>query len=227
MKILGLVKLTLLDYPSKVAATIFTGGCNMRCPFCHNPRLVFLEEEELDRDYILSFLKSRIGILDGVCITGGEPLIHAGLPDFIEKVRELGFLVKLDTNGSFPEKLRALLDAGLLDYVAMDIKNAPAKYAATAGCEALEQVEKSVEILRNCRIPFEFRTTVTGNLHEAADFTAIGRWLGGVERYFLQPFLDSGEVLKPDAGYPVSAAQMQACLAAVQVFIPGAVIRGK
>ena len=226
----GLQKMTLLDYPGKVACTVFTGGCNFRCPFCHNPELVhggtapsgMMPEEE-----ILQFLKKRSGLLDGVCITGGEPLIHAGLPDFIAKVRELGFLVKLDTNGSFPEKLRALLDAGLLDYVAMDIKNAPAKYAATAGCEALEQVEKSVEILRNCRIPFEFRTTVTGNLHEAADFTAIGRWLGGVERYFLQPFLDSGEVLKPDAGYPVSAAKMQACLAAVQVFIPGAVIRGK
>ncbi len=226
----GLQKMTLLDYPGKVACTVFSCGCNFRCPFCHNPELVtgcgsasgMMPEEE-----IFAFLQKRSGLLEGVCITGGEPLLHPEMPDVIARIRDLGFQVKLDTNGSFPDRLQEVMEKGLVDYVAMDIKNAPAKYAVTAGsAEALPLVERSVEILKNGNVPFEFRTTVTGNLHEPADFAAIGRWIRGTERYFLQAFLDSGEVLKQDAGYPVSAAQLQACLAAVQEFVPQAVIRG-
>lgn len=226
----GLQKMTLLDYPGKVACTVFTCGCNFRCPFCHNPELVTGSPNAaglLDAEEILTFLRKRSGLLDGVCITGGEPLLHGELPAFMGRVRELGFAVKLDTNGSFPDRLQEILSAGLADYVAMDIKNAPAKYAETAGLTtALPLVERSVEILKGSGIPYEFRTTVTGNLHEPEDFTAIGKWICGTERYFLQAFLDSGEVLKADAGYPVSREKLQACLLAVQKYIPQAAVRG-
>ena len=225
----GLQKLTLLDYHGKVACTVFTEQCNLRCPFCHNADLVMSTADELPlgRDEIISYLRSRSKVLDGVCVTGGEPLLHGELPAFMGRVRELGFAVKLDTNGSFPDRLQEILSAGLADYVAMDIKNAPAKYAETAGLTtALPLVERSVEILKGSGIPYEFRTTVTGNLHEPEDFTAIGKWICGTERYFLQAFLDSGEVLKADAGYPVSREKLQACLLAVQKYIPQAAVRG-
>ena len=226
----GLQKMTLLDYPGKVACTVFTCGCNFRCPFCHNPELVTGSQNAsgmMDAEEVLAFLRKRAGLLDGVCITGGEPLLHAELPDFIGRIRELGFLVKLDTNGSFPDRLQEILAHKLVDYAAMDIKNSPAKYAETAGsAAALPLVERSVELLQGSGIAYEFRTTVTGNLHEPEDFTAIGKWICGTERYFLQPFLDSGEVLKADAGYPVSREKLQACLEAVQKYIPQAVVRG-
>ncbi|MGN1117523.1 MAG: anaerobic ribonucleoside-triphosphate reductase activating protein, partial [Acutalibacteraceae bacterium] len=164
MKIYGLQKMTLLDFPGKVACTLFTGGCNFRCPFCHNARLV----TELDKDEVYSeeeifeYLRKRVGILDGVCITGGEPLMNADIADFITKVRELGYAVKLDTNGSYPETLKNLIDRGLVDYIAMDIKNTPEKYAQTIGVKKFDftPIKKSIEIIMQSGVPYEFRTTV-------------------------------------------------------------------
>ncbi len=200
MQFSGFQKLTLLDYPEKTACTLFTAGCNFRCPFCHNASLVthidntnFYSEEE-----ILTYLKKRKGLLDGVCITGGEPLMHKELPEFIKKVKDLDYLVKLDTNGSYPDRLAALIDSKLIDYVAMDIKNAQEKYILTAECskEDLQNVEKSIEILKQHKIDFEFRTTVVKEYHTVEDIKKIAEWIKGVDKYFLQNFIDSGDLIK-------------------------------
>lgn len=225
-------KLTLLDFPGRTAATIFTHGCNFRCPFCHNAGLVVrpsvtrVEESEL-----LSFLEKRKKLLDGVCITGGEPLLQKDIADFIRKVRDIGYAVKLDTNGAFPDKLCELIDEGLLDFVAMDIKNSPEKYAATAGIpqDIVVQVQKSVDLLLQNRVEFEFRTTVTGNLHTVEDMTRIGEWIQGAKRYYLQPFKDSGDIVAGSAAaadFTCSEAHAKALLEAVKPFVPDAAIRG-
>lgn len=226
MQIGGLQKLTLLDFPEKTACTVFLSGCNFRCPFCHNASLLFggepLGEEELFR-----FLDKRRGLLDGVAVSGGEPLLSNDLAPFLERIRSMGFSVKLDTNGSFPARLRSLLDAGLVDYVAMDIKNSPARYAATCGVEGmLPAVEESAALLMENRVPFEFRTTVVAELHTAEDFHAIGAWLRGAERYFLQPFVDSGDILE-DGLHAPSDALLQAALNVARTYIPNTNIRGK
>lgn len=197
MHIGGFQKMTMLDYPGKVAATVFTHACNLRCPFCHNAPLVVGEYTPVSEEELLAYLTKRKGILDGICITGGEPLLQKDIRAFIEKVRTLGLAVKLDTNGTYPEKLRELIDAGLVDYVAMDIKNSPARYAETVGLPTLDlaPIERSVEILKAGRVPYEFRTTVVRELHSAEDMQAIGAWLSGAERYFLQQFTDSGDLL--------------------------------
>ena len=229
MKIGGFMKLTLLDYPEKVACTVFTVGCNFRCPFCHNASLVEQRDcQELSVDGVLQVLKKRKHILEGMCLTGGEPLLQKGVDDFLRKVKALGYKVKLDTNGSFPQKLMDLVQEGLVDYVAMDIKNSPAKYAVTSGIDNWEMVKESVELLKNSSIEHEFRTTVTGNLHEKSDFTAIGQWLTGERRYFLQGFKDSGEILGGEGEkFAVSDEQLKEFLAEVRKFIPAAEIRGR
>lgn len=196
----GLQKLTLIDYPGKVAATVFTVGCNFRCPFCHNPELVFpnfggltgsFSEEEF-----FAFLKKRQGKLEGICITGGEPTIQKDILDFMAKIKKLGFLVKLDTNGSRPDVLKQALDRNLVDFVAMDIKNCLEKYNETNGIETdLERIKLSVELIRNSRKPYEFRTTVVPGLHEAEDFDKIGMWLKNSESYALQEFRNEGKIL--------------------------------
>ena len=226
----GLRKLTLLDYPGQVACTVFTCGCNFRCPFCHNPVLVTGNEGDLEYSFgdILEFLEERTSRLDGVCVTGGEPLLHRDTILFVQAAKALGYKVKLDTNGSFPERLAELLADNAVDFVAMDIKNSPAKYAATCGTENWEKVFESVELLKNSSIDHEFRTTVTGNLHEKSDFTAIGNWLAGEERYFLQGFKDSGEILGGDsARFAVSDEQLKEFLTEVRKFVPLAQIRGR
>lgn len=225
MRFGGLQKLTLLDFPGHVACTVFTQGCNFRCPFCHNASLV-LGTQELAEESILSFLKKRQGLLDGVAITGGEPLLMPDLEEFIRKVRALGFLVKLDTNGSFPARLRTLIEAGLVDYVAMDIKNSPEKYDATAGAAGfLPQVEQSVSLLLEGRVPYEFRTTVVQELHTPEDFHAIGRWLAGAQQYFLQSFVDSGELLSGNLHAP-DAEHLRKSLTIVSSYIPNSHLRG-
>lgn len=225
MRIGGLQKLTLLDFPEHVACTVFLQGCNFRCPFCHNASLV-LGTDAISEDEVLRFLNTRLGLLDGVAITGGEPLLSAELPDFLRKIKTLGYKTKVDTNGSFPEKLRSLIDEGLVDYVAMDIKNSQEKYAETAGADGmLEPVRKSVEILKNAPIPFEFRTTVVDELHEPSDFEAIGKWLAGAPRYFLQGFVDSGDILRPGL-HAASREKMEQCLAIAGQYIPTSQIRG-
>ena len=226
----GLRKLTLLDYPGQVACTVFTCGCNFRCPFCHNPSLVTGSESALEYDFggLLEFLEQRRSRLDAVCITGGEPLMHGDAVLLAQAAKALGYRVKLDTNGSYPDRLRELIADGTLDYVAMDIKNSPDKYSVTSGAELLEKVEKSAGLLLSGVVDYEFRTTVTGNLHETSDFEKIGQWLAGAKRYFLQAFADSGDILGGDAEqFAVSDEQMASFLAAVRGNIPAAAIRGR
>ena len=188
----GLQKLTLLDYPGKMACTLFTGGCNMKCPFCHNSELVFLPESmmEINQDDIDQFLDKRQGLLEGICITGGEPLIHPGLKTAIAKMKAKGYKIKLDTNGTYPDYLKELIEEGLVDYVAMDIKNAPAKYAMTAGVEQLnlDAIEASMHYLMENHIPYEFRTTIVKEFHEKEDIEAVGKWIKGAKSYYLQNF---------------------------------------
>ena len=199
MLIGGFQKLTLLDFPGKVACILFTPGCNFRCPFCHNGGLVshvdpsaFLTEGE-----VLSYLKKRAGLLDGIVVTGGEPLLQQGLEDFLSQVKSMGYAVKLDTNGSFPDRLKAIVEAGLADYVAMDIKNSPEKYPLTAGCESvsMEAINESIRYLLSGKVDYEFRTTVTAELHTPKDIEAIARQIRGAKRYFLQNFKDSGDLV--------------------------------
>ena len=196
----GLQKLTLLDYPGQVAATLFTGGCNFRCPFCHNRSLVFLNENdgEISQSDILEFLSKRKGILDGVAITGGEPLLHPGIDSFIREVKNLGLKVKLDTNGSNFNKMKQLIEEGLIDYVAMDIKNCPKKYSMTVGVENydLSEVEKSKNYLLENHVDYEFRTTVVSDYHEVNDFKKIGEWIKGAKHYYLQNFEDHGTCIQ-------------------------------
>lgn len=198
MVIDGLQKLTLLDFPGKIACTVFTHGCNYRCPFCHNASLVVSQNSEhISQDEVINFLEKRKGLLDGVAITGGEPTLQKDLKDFIKKVKSLGYLVKLDTNGSNPEILKDLIDEGLLDYVAVDIKSSPEKYTLLTGVKDLDftQVNKTVELLKQGRVDYEFRTTVVNPLHEAEDFRKIAKWLKGCPHYYLQQFVDSGDII--------------------------------
>lgn len=199
MHIHGLQKLSMVDYPGKIAATVFTGGCNLRCPFCHNALLVtrLAESPQIEEAEVLKFLRSRRGLLDGVVLTGGEPLLQKGAADFLAQVRAMGFAVKLDFNGCYPDALAEILDRGLVDYVAMDIKNSPEKYAATVGVPGFDlvPVEESIRLLQEGPVDFEFRTTVVKELHNADDMEAIGRWIQGAPRYFLQNFEDSGNLI--------------------------------
>ncbi|MBQ9085547.1 MAG: anaerobic ribonucleoside-triphosphate reductase activating protein [Clostridia bacterium] len=206
MIIKGFQKLTLLDFPGRAACTVFTAGCNFRCPFCHNASLVLGNEgERIAEEEVFDLLERRRGRLSGVCITGGEPTLQPDLEAFIRRVRDMGYLVKLDTNGYRPDVLEGLLTEGLLDYVAMDIKNCRESYARTTGLELIDigRIEKSVELLMgaksNPKIPasfdFEFRTTVVKELHTEEDFRNIGEWLMGEEKYFLQQFVDSGDLI--------------------------------
>lgn len=201
MRICGLNKTTLLDYPGRLAATIFLGGCNFRCPFCQNGSLVLRadQEPELSREEVLRFLKKRSGILEGVCITGGEPTLAPELPDFLQEIREIGLSVKLDTNGTRPQLIKTLASEGLIDMVAMDIKSSPEGYAALCGLSHpdLDAIQESVEFLLRGSLNYEFRTTVVRELHKESDFRAIGKWLAGAKAYYLQAYRDSEDVLQP------------------------------
>lgn len=195
MQISGLQKLTLLDFPNRIACTIFTCGCQFKCPFCQNSSLVFVNEKTplISEEEIFEFLKTRVGILDGVCITGGEPTLQKDLKDLIKKIKNLGFLVKLDTNGYRPEVLKELLDENLLDYVAVDIKNSYEKYGLTTGVKNLDtsKIDDTIRILLSSSIKFEFRTTVVKEFHEMNDFAEIAKIIKGVRHYYLQQFRDS------------------------------------
>lgn len=195
----GLQKMSMVDYPGKLAATVFTGGCNLRCSFCHNAGLVTHLDNtpRLDREEVLAFLRSRKGLLDAVVLSGGEPLLQPGAAEFLAEVRKMGFLVKLDTNGCYPRALKEILDRGLVDYVAMDIKNCPEKYAETVGVPGFDlgPVGESFRVLKDSGVEFELRTTVSREFHTPADIAAIGQWLGTVKQYYLQNFEDSGDVI--------------------------------
>ena len=229
MLINGFQKLTILDYPGKVACIVFTPGCNFRCPFCHNASLVTHIDKDtyLDVDEVLSYLKKRQGLLDGVVITGGEPLLQDGIEEFIAEIKALGYCVKLDTNGSFPEKLISIVEKGLVDYVAMDIKNSKEKYAETIGVDDFDitPIEKSVEFLLQNKVDFEFRTTIVDGFHTLDDIQDIVVWIKGTHKYFLQNFVDSGDLIKPDLK-PVSALLLKEMQKKASEIIPSVEIRG-
>ena len=228
MKIHGLQKMTLLDFPGHVACTVFTGGCDMRCPFCHNFELVdgsappIMEEEEL-----FAFLEKRRGLLDGVAFTGGEPCLQKNLPDLMKRVKQMGYSIKLDTNGNHPDMLRRMMEEGLLDYVAMDIKNSPDKYALTAGLRQIDMgpIRESVKMLMEGPVNYEFRTTCVAQFHEEEDFVKIGEWLEGAKAYFLQSFTDRDSVPFGNLTAPTREEIYTFCRT-VQRFIPNTHVRG-
>lgn len=230
MYIGGLQKLTLLDYPGHIACTIFTAGCNFRCPFCHNASLVLPEEfsPALDKEELMRFLQKRRGVLDGVAITGGEPLLHADMPELLWEIKELGFLIKLDTNGSFPDRLEALIEEKLVDRVAMDIKNSPALYAETAGIPGLDlsAIDRSRALLLEGRVEYEFRTTVVKPLHTVESLQEAAKWIEGAAEYYLQQYRDPGSVLNNEGLGPYDEDQMRAFAEAVRPYVPSVQVRG-
>ncbi len=226
MNVQGYQKLTLLDYPGHTAATIFLGGCNLRCPFCHNAGLVKTPMAEANAEAdVLAYLSKRKGILDGVCVTGGEPLLHPDLPELLSKLKDMGYLVKLDTNGALPHKLSAILSTGLVDMVAMDIKHAPLKYPLATGCDLdFSPFAESMRVLRESGLPFEFRTTVVKGIHEKEDIVTIATLVGD-DPYFLQKFVDSGNLLGTGCS-AFSELEMQDILVAVKAVAPKTILRG-
>ena len=230
MLISGLQKMTLLDYPGLVACTVFTGGCNFRCPFCHNAKLVLPERMDQDNraEEVLSFLRKRQGLLDGVAITGGEPLLHADMPDLLRVIRSQGYKIKLDTNGSFPDRLRQIVEEGLVDRVAMDIKNAPLLYGKTIGIPKfeMESIERSKNYLLEGRVEYEFRTTVVYGLHTAESLLAAARWIEGAREYYLQQYQDSGDLISPYGLEAFTDEEMHGLLQIVREILPTAQLRG-
>lgn len=230
MIIHGLQKMTLLDFPGHVACTVFTAGCNLRCPFCHNASLVtnIAEDAPFTEKDIFDFLSKRVGLLDGVAITGGEPLIQPDIKDFIKKIREMGFLIKLDTNGSFPEKLKELIDEKLVDYVAMDIKNSKEKYSLTTGIsnDITPKIEQSINLLLQDNVDYEFRTTVSNEFHSPQDIEDAAKWIKGAKRYFIQVFTDSGDILSDEALTAPNTETLQKMQLAAAKYTKSAVIRG-
>ena len=231
MFLAGIQKLSLLAYPGVVACTLVTPGCNFRCPWCHNAGLVLPEQlpkDAPDPEEVLEFLKKRKGVLDGVCITGGEPLLHPEIPDFIRRLKDLGYKVKLDTNGSFPERLRQLAEEKSVDYVAMDIKNSPAYYGETIGVPSLgaEIVAESKEFLLTEPVDYEFRTTVVKGLHTEERLLDAADWIQGAKAWYLQQFRDSGALICGEGLSAFSAEEMQHLLNAVQKKLPAAQLRG-
>ena len=230
MHILGIQKMTLLDYPGKVACTVFLGGCNFRCPFCHNPDLVFASasDQGITEQEFFEFLSQRKGFLDGVCITGGEPMLEKDLDLFMKRIREMGFLVKLDTNGSFPDRLKHLVDNRLVDYVAMDIKNSREHYGKTLGIPLYDttKIEQSVALLMEGSVPYEFRTTLVQEFHTSDDIKSMGRWLQGCQAYFLQNFVDSGNLLGKESMTAFSKDEMESFKNQLKSYIEAISIRG-
>ena len=228
MVIHGLQKLTLLDFPGKVACTVFLGGCDFRCPFCHNGELLDAGAPAvMDEAELLTFLQKRARLLEGVCFTGGEPTLRPELSALIRRVKALGLAVKLDTNGNHPAVLRALLDDGLVDYVAMDVKNAPARYGETTGRPGIDLVpiRESIALLLEGRCAYEFRTTVVRELHDPDDFAALGELIAGAERCYLQCFTDRDTVLRPGLHAP-SREMLDRCMSALRPYVKSVELRG-
>ncbi len=230
MFLAGLQKLSLLDFPGLVACTVFTDGCNLRCPYCHNAGLVVGggQKEELSTEEFLSFLRKRQGVLDGVCVSGGEPLIHPELPELLREIRQLGFRIKLDTNGAFPERLKAVVAEGLADRIAMDIKNGPSHYAETAGRPELSiaPFAESKDFLLKDTVDYEFRTTVVRGLHTKESLLEAASWIAGAKAWYLQQFRDSGNLIHGEGLSAFSEEEMRGLLSAVQKTIPNAALRG-
>ena len=229
MTIMGLQKLTLLDFPGRLACTVFTGGCNFRCPFCHNASLVIPSKlgAAMPTEEFFAFLEKRRGILQGVCVSGGEPTLMFDLEEFISRIKSMGFLVKLDTNGSRPEILKSLVGKGLVDYVAMDIKNSPDMYPKTVGVEGFDvaPVLESAEFLMSGAVEFEFRTTLVAGHHNEREMRLIGEWLGGAEKYYLQNFVDSGDLISEES-VGLDKNTTETLLKVLKAYVPNAEIRG-
>ena len=228
MNIQGLQKLTLLDFPGKTACTVFLGGCDFRCPFCHNSELIDgTAPTELTDAELLAFLEKRHGLLDGVAITGGEPTLRKDLPALLAKIRSMGFATKLDTNGNHPDALQVILDAGLVDYVAMDIKNSPEKYAATIGLSTFDttNITRSMQLLRDSGIDYELRTTVVSEFHDEDSFRYIGPWIAGAKHYFLQCFTDRDSVLQSGLHAP-SKEELEHYAVLVKPYVSHVSLRG-
>lgn len=224
----GLQKLTLLDVPGKVACTIFTGGCNFRCPFCQNSDLLLCNVSgEYAEEDVLAFLSSRTKLLDAVCISGGEPLLQPELPKLLHKLKAMGYYIKLDTNGSFPDRLKAVVKDKLVDYVAMDLKNCTARYSETIGMPPLYhcKIEESIDFLLSGAIPYEFRTTVVRELHTEEDLIQAAKRIQGAERYYLQGFVDSDHVLQQGL-HAYTATEMETIRQAILPLVPNTFLRG-
>ena len=252
MILAGLQKLTLLDYPGLVACTIFTAGCDLRCPYCHNASIVLPDRDgpHLSEDALFAFLQKRRGLLDGVAVTGGEPLVHGGidalltgiktidlkgmrllhrdLPALLRRIKELGYKIKLDTNGTFPDRLRSVVFDGLADRVAMDIKNSPEKYPAATGTPAisLNPIRESAAFLLEGKVEYEFRTTAVRGLHEPEDFRSIGKWIAGAREYYIQNFCDSGDIIDGHGIGAFSKDELASLADAARPFVPSVKIRG-
>ena len=229
MKIHGFQTLTLLDYPGYTAATIFLGGCNFRCPFCQNAGLVLRPDEEpvIPEDDVLAFLKKRRRVLDGVCITGGEPTLAFGLETLMARIKEMGYLVKLDTNGTRPKAVKRIIDAGLADMIAMDIKNSYEKYPETCGISGYDTapIRESIQLIMSSGIDYEFRTTVMREFHTPDDIRAIAKEIQAAKGYFLQAYRDSGDILKGGCSRPTDG-ELHALLSAAREYLPNAELRG-
>lgn len=230
MNISGVQKLTLLDYPGRIACTVFTDGCNFRCPFCHNAPLVLPEREKqrCDTDAVLEFLEKRQGLYEGLAVTGGEPTLHSDLPDFLRSVKALGYMVKLDTNGTRPDMLTRLIDEGLVDRIAMDIKNSPDAYCAATGMPDadMEAIGRSKDLLLQSGIDYEFRTTVVRGIHTRESLVGAAKWIAGAKEYYLQQFKDSGDLILPDGLSAFDKEEMHTLCAAVREYVPAAQLRG-
>lgn len=235
MKICGVSKLTLLDYPEHIACTIFTGACNFRCPYCHNPELVLHSEEcgQIDEKEIYEFLESRKKRLEGICITGGEPTLQKDIITFIKNIKEKGYLVKLDTNGYMPEKLEEIIKSGYIDMVAMDIKNCKSEYAKTVGIKEEEfciaKIEQAVEIIKKSKIKHEFRSTIVKELHTRENIIDIAKWLNGDDMYFLQNFRENEELVCGKSGifHSFEENELKDILKDVRVYMSNARVRGE
>jgi len=230
MQIHGFNKTTLLDYPKHLAATIFTGACNFRCPFCQNASLVLHPSTEpiIPTEEVLAYLRKRVGILEGVCITGGEPTLQPDLAEFLQQIRDLGLLIKLDTNGYHPDVIQHLLDRQLLDYIAMDIKSSLPHYPAASGLSTpdLSLIQTSVSLIMHSGIPYEFRTTAVRELTTPEDFLSIGAWLQGAQSYFLQGYQDSGDLIAPSGLTAYTRPELEAIRTSLLPYITEVGIRG-
>lgn len=230
MQIHGYSQLTLLDYPGKLACTIFCGRCNFRCPFCHNASLVLHPDEQpaLDENKILEHIRLRKSMLEGICVTGGEPTVHSDLPEFLGRLRETGFLIKLDTNGTNPSMLEYIINERLVDHIAMDIKASPANYSKAAGLKSIsmDNLFRSVDLIMSSGVGYEFRTTVVDGIHTSADFEQIGRWIKGADAYYLQQYKNSGDLILPDGLRSPSFSELNEYRSIMLPYVPNTVIRG-
>ena len=226
MRIGGMQKLSLLDFPEVVSCIVFTKGCNFRCPFCHNASLVKGSDEEISQEEVLSFLKKRQGLLDGVVITGGEPLLNPDIIGFLSEIKDMGYKIKLDTNGSNPKLLKEIVSKGLADYIAMDIKNSPEEYISATGVDKFSgETGESKDFLLEGKIPYEFRTTVVKGIHTKESILSLAKWIEGAEKYYLQQYKDSGEILNPEGLSSFSNEEMEEFLKIVSPYTKSSFIR--